>query len=147
MNTMPCRRLVHASAFVAVLVAAPLDAQTRGAAAPVGIQTAPAADVVTLADKFGGLAQVLDGKCDWKPGVGVRSVADVLNLIVMENRMLAGTLTGAPAPPGGRHAVEAVGKGRTSPLSWERSPASIGGVLNNDVPAEGHPGSATPRSS
>ena len=43
------------------------------------------------------------GKYDWKPGEGVRSAGDVFNLIVMENGILAGTLTGAtssgkPAP-------------------------------------------------
>ena len=100
MTTTLHRRLVYASAFVAVLATAPLDAQTRGTAAPAGIQTALAADVGTLADKFGGLAGVLAGKYDWKPGAGVRSVADVLNLIVMENKMLTGTLTGAAAPAG-----------------------------------------------
>jgi uncharacterized damage-inducible protein DinB len=35
------------------------------------------------------------GKYDWKPGEGVRSVGDVFNLIVAENGVLAGTLTGA----------------------------------------------------
>ena len=105
MNTTIHRRLVYASAFVAVLATAPLDAQTRGAAAPAGIQTALATDVGTLADKFGGLARVLAGKYDWKPGAGVRSVADVLNLIVMENKMLAGTLTGAAAPAGAPAAI------------------------------------------
>jgi hypothetical protein len=40
----------------------------------------------------------------WKPGQGVRSVGDVFNLIVTENRMLAGVLSGTtntgakPAP-------------------------------------------------
>jgi uncharacterized damage-inducible protein DinB len=35
------------------------------------------------------------GRYDWKPGPGVRSVGDVFNLIVMENGLLAATLTGA----------------------------------------------------
>jgi uncharacterized damage-inducible protein DinB len=35
------------------------------------------------------------GKYDWKPGEGVRSVGDVFNLIVTENGLLVGTLTGA----------------------------------------------------
>jgi uncharacterized damage-inducible protein DinB len=35
------------------------------------------------------------GKYDWKPSPVVRSVGDVFNLIVMENGMLVGTLTGA----------------------------------------------------
>jgi hypothetical protein len=32
--------------------------------------------------KFTGLARVMAGKYDWKPGQGVRSVSDVFNLIV-----------------------------------------------------------------
>jgi hypothetical protein len=40
------------------------------------------------------------GKYDWKPGQGVRSVADVFNLIVNENKMLTGLLTGAAAQGG-----------------------------------------------
>ncbi len=47
-----------------------------------------------------GLARVMAGKYDWKPGQGVRSAGDVFNLIVMENKMLAGLLTGAGAPGG-----------------------------------------------
>jgi uncharacterized damage-inducible protein DinB len=38
----------------------------------------------------------MSGKYDWKPGEGVRSVADVFNLIVFENGLLAGVLTGSP---------------------------------------------------
>jgi uncharacterized damage-inducible protein DinB len=44
----------------------------------------------------------MSGKYDWKPAQGVRSVADVFNLIVKENGLLAGVLSGAPntgAPP------------------------------------------------
>jgi hypothetical protein len=74
-------------------------AQPAGASATV--QTALAHDVGTLSDKFVGLARVMAGKYDWKPGEGVRSVGDVFNLIVMENKMLAGLLTGAEAPAGG----------------------------------------------
>ena len=45
----------------------------------------------------------MTGKYDWRPGQGVRSAGEVFNLIVMENGILAGTLTGAmddakPAP-------------------------------------------------
>ena len=42
----------------------------------------------------------MTGKYDWRPGQGVRSVAEVFNLIVGENKMLAGILTGAPAAGG-----------------------------------------------
>jgi uncharacterized damage-inducible protein DinB len=61
-----------------------------------GLQAAFAKDAGTLSDKFTGLARVMSGKYDWKPGQGVRSVGDVFNLIVRENDMLAGVLSGAP---------------------------------------------------
>ena len=70
---------------------------------PTGAQAALANDVGNLSDKFVGLARVMAGKYDWKPGTGVRSVADVFNLIVAENKMLAGLLSGAP-PPGAKPA-------------------------------------------
>ncbi|HLJ17157.1 MAG TPA: hypothetical protein VKV15_21870 [Bryobacteraceae bacterium] len=49
-----------------------------------------------LSDKFTGLARIRSGKYDWKPGQGVRSVADVFNLIVMEHAVLVGVLSGTP---------------------------------------------------
>ena len=71
-------------------------------AQPAGIQAAFGKDAATLSDKFTGLARVMSGKYDWKPAQGVRSVADVFNLIVKENGLLAGVLSGTPntgAPP------------------------------------------------
>jgi uncharacterized damage-inducible protein DinB len=71
-------------------------------AQPGGMQAAFAKDAGTLCDKFTGLARVMSGKYDWKPAQGVRSVADVFNLIVKENGLLAGVLSGTPnmgAPP------------------------------------------------
>ena len=41
------------------------------------------------------------GSMSWKPGEGVRSVGDVFNLIVTENGILVGTLTGAGGGQGG----------------------------------------------
>jgi uncharacterized damage-inducible protein DinB len=76
---------------LAVALMVPL-AQSQSA----GIQTAFGKDAGTLSDKFGGLAHVMVGKYDWKPGQGVRSVGDVFNLIVMENGMLAAVLSGTP---------------------------------------------------
>jgi uncharacterized damage-inducible protein DinB len=67
-------------------------------APPAGIQAAYVKDLGTLSDKFTGLARVMSGKYDWKPGQGVRSVADVFNLIVKENGLLAGVLSGTPNP-------------------------------------------------
>ncbi|HEX7960975.1 MAG TPA: hypothetical protein VF493_13715, partial [Terriglobales bacterium] len=65
-------------------------------AQPAGIQAAFGKDAGTLSDKFTGLARVMSGKYDWKPAQGVRSVADVFNLIVRENGLLAGVLSGTP---------------------------------------------------
>jgi hypothetical protein len=103
------RLLPCAVTIAAAVLTVPVSAQQSGAAAatsqpsasPANIQTALANDVGTLSDKFVGLARVMAGKYDWKPSEGVRSVADVFNLIVMENKMLAGLLTGAGAPDGG----------------------------------------------
>ena len=63
-----------------------------------GLQAAFAKDAGTLSDKFAGLARVMADKYDWKPAQGVRSVADVFNLIVKENGLLAGVLSGTPNP-------------------------------------------------
>jgi hypothetical protein len=63
---------------------------------PAGMQAAFGKDAGTLSDKFTGLARVMSGKYDWKPGQGARSVGDVFNLIVRENGMLVGVLSGTP---------------------------------------------------
>jgi hypothetical protein len=76
-------------------------AAAQPAMTPTNLQTTLANDSGTLSDKFTGLARVMTGKYDWKPGQGVRSVGDVFNLIVTENKMLTGLLTGAGAPGGG----------------------------------------------
>jgi uncharacterized damage-inducible protein DinB len=65
-------------------------------AQPAGIQAAFGKDAGTLSDKFTGLARVMSGKYDWKPAPGVRSVGDVFNLIVKENGLLTGVLSGTP---------------------------------------------------
>ncbi len=69
---------------------------TLAQAQPAGIQAAFGKDAATLSDKFTGLARVMSGKYDFKPGQGVRSVGDVFNLIVKENGMLVGVLSGTP---------------------------------------------------
>jgi len=86
MGSMACTLVIVAS-----VTAAPSHAQP---ASPTP-QAALTKEAGTLSDKFSGLARVMAGKYDWKPGEGVRSVGDVFNLIVMENGLLAGTLTGA----------------------------------------------------
>ena len=75
---------------------APLTPLAQAQTQPAGIQGAYAKELGTLSDKFTGLARVMSGKYDWKPAQGVRSVADVFNLIVEENALLAGALSGAP---------------------------------------------------
>ena len=62
------------------------------------IQAAFGDDAGTLSKKFTGLARVMAGKYDWKPGQGVRSAGDVFNLIVRENGILVGVLSGTPNP-------------------------------------------------
>ena len=84
-------RIQYGVFALAIALIVPL-AQAQSA----GIQTAFGQDAGTLSDKFTGLARVMAGKYDWKPGRGVRSVGDVFNLIVTENGMLAGALSGTP---------------------------------------------------
>ncbi len=67
------------------------------------IQAALSTEVGTLSDKFTGMARVMAGHYEWRPGQGVRSACEVFNLIVVENGLLAGTLAGTtggerPAP-------------------------------------------------
>lgn len=66
------------------------------------LQDAWASDAARMSGKFSALARAMAGKYDWKPGTGVRSVGDVFNLIVMENGMLTGVLTGNATPPTGK---------------------------------------------
>src|SRR6202049_1409238 len=77
-------------------------------AQPAGLQAAFGKDAGTLSDKFTGLARVMSGKYDWKPGQGVRSVGDVFNLIVTENGLLVGALTGAGAGGGGGRGAQVI---------------------------------------
>ena len=78
---------------IAVALMVPL---ARAQAQPAGMQAAFEKDAGTLSGKFTGLARVMSGKYDWKPAQGVRSVGDVFNLIVKENGLLAGVLSGTP---------------------------------------------------
>jgi hypothetical protein len=78
---------------LAVALMVPL---AQAQAQPAGLQAAFGEDAGTLSNKFTALARVMSGKYDWKPGQGVRSVADVFNLIVRENRLLADVLSGTP---------------------------------------------------
>src|ERR1700693_5074607 len=73
------------AAAVAALSVFSLQAQS--------VQASLAKEAGALSDKFTGLARVMAGKYDWKPGQGVRSVSDVFNLIVEENGLLAAALS------------------------------------------------------
>jgi len=92
------RRLACALTIFVAMLAGSRGAQAQDNPQMTRPQAAMATDLGNLSDKFVGLARVMAGKYDWRPGAGVRSVADVFNLIVMENKMLAGVLTGAAAP-------------------------------------------------
>lgn len=98
MSSLRIARALSALAITAGVTAIPSQAQSAQT-----VQAALSREAGTLSDKFTGMARVMAGKYAWKPGEGVRSVGDVFNLIVMENGILAGTLTGAsssgkPAP-------------------------------------------------
>jgi uncharacterized damage-inducible protein DinB len=96
MNTILPQYGVCALAFALMVPLARAQSQ------PAGWQAAFARDAGTLSDKFTGLARVMSGKYDWRPAPGIRSVADVFNLIVKENGLLGGVLSGTPnagAPP------------------------------------------------
>jgi uncharacterized damage-inducible protein DinB len=100
---MTTRAQFRCLACVLTFAAAGLIAAAAAAQQPTGPQAALVNDVGNLSDKFVGLARVMAGKYDWRPGPGVRSVAEVFNLIVTENRMLAGLLTGT-SPQGAKSA-------------------------------------------
>jgi uncharacterized damage-inducible protein DinB len=101
-----------------------------------GLQAAFAKDAGTLSDKFTGLTRVMAGKYDWKPANGVRSVGDVFNLILRENGMLAGVLTGAlntgakPAPVTDPEKLQEALK-----ASYVNLQKAITGLSDNDLQA------------
>jgi uncharacterized damage-inducible protein DinB len=100
MKTIRTKTMASAVAIAAALGPAPLRAETT--------QAALSREAGTLSDKFAGLARVMAGKYDWKPGEGVRSVGDVFNLIVRENGLLVETLIGAGAGRGGGPGVQVI---------------------------------------
>jgi uncharacterized damage-inducible protein DinB len=103
-------------------------------AQPAKFQAAFGEDAGTLSKKFTGLAQVMAGKYEWKPGQGVRSVGDVFNLIVAENGLLADALTGKtntgaePAP------ITDPGKMQDAlKASYANLQKAIAGLSDNDL--------------
>ena len=117
-------------ATIAALTATPSHAQPART-----VQAALSAEAGTLADKFTGMARVMAGKYDWKPAQGVRSVGEVFNLIVMENGILAGTLTGAagverPAPITDPERLQEALK-----ISYAKLQQTIAGLSDSDLMA------------
>lgn len=92
------------------------------------LQATLAADAAQMGEKFAGLARVMDGKYDWRPGQGVRSVGEVLNLIVAENGMLMAALTGVAAagrPAAITSAAQMQEALRTSSATLQKTIASL----------------------
>jgi uncharacterized damage-inducible protein DinB len=107
--------------------------KTQAQSQPAGLQVAFAKDAGTLSEKFTGLARVMSGKYDWKPAQGVRSVADVFNLIVRENGLLAGVLSGTPntAPPA--PITEPENMQEALEVSYVNLQRTITGLSDNDL--------------
>ena len=120
-----------ASAFAVALMVPSARAQSQ----PAGLQAAFAKDAGTLSDKFTGLARVMSGKYDWKPGQGVRSVGDVFNLIVKENGILAGTLTGASGGRGGAPITDPEEMQAALKTSYANLQKTIEGLSDSDLKA------------
>ena len=119
--------------LASTLGAAPALAQQPAPAPAMTATTAQAAmarDVVNLSDKFTGLARVMAGKYDWRPGQGVRSVGEVFNLIVTENKMLAGLLKGAGGPAPGMGAAAPITDATALQEALRSSYASVGQALS-----------------
>jgi uncharacterized damage-inducible protein DinB len=106
------------------------------AGAPVkaaALQAALGEDAGTLSDKFTGLARVMSGKYDWKPGEGVRSVSDVFNLIVYENGLLANVLSGSPAGAKPASITDPEKMQEALKSSYANLQRTIGGLSDNDL--------------
>jgi uncharacterized damage-inducible protein DinB len=130
MRTIRTRTIACAVAMAAVLGLAPLRAQTTQTT-----QAALSKEAGTLSDKFAGLARVMAGKYDWKPGEGVRSVGDVFNLIVTENGLLVKTLTGAGGGRGGAQVVAPEKLQEALKTSYANLQKAIEGLSDADLKA------------
>jgi uncharacterized damage-inducible protein DinB len=92
--------------------------------------------VSTLSDKFTGLARVMAGKYDSRPSQGVRSVGDVFNLIVAENNMLAGTLSGSGGAMGKAPAItEPAAMQEALKASYEKVRQALAALSASDLNA------------
>jgi uncharacterized damage-inducible protein DinB len=131
MRTSRIGTVASTLAIVAAVSVAPSHAQPASQTP----QAALAKEAGTLFDKFSGLARVMAGKYDWKPGAGVRSVGDVFNLIVMENGMLAGTLTGEGAGRGGAPITDSEKMQAALKTSYANLQKTIEGLSDSDLKA------------
>jgi hypothetical protein len=143
LNQRYFRSVTCAVTIAAALLVSPLAAHQTSAAAstqtaaaqPGNIQTALANDAGTLSDKFVGLARVMAGKYDWRPGQGVRSVAEVFNLIIGENKMLTGVLTGAPAGARGNPITDPAAMQEALTSSYAAVRQALAGLSDTDLKA------------
>src|SRR6202050_3035327 len=124
-------------AFTLAIVAAAIVTPSQAQPAPQSVQAALAKEAGTLSEKFSGLARVLAGKYDWKPGEGVRSIGDVFNLIVVENGMLAGTLTGGGGGRGGAPITDSEKMQAALKTSYANLQKTIEGLSDSDLKAPG----------
>ena len=131
MRTSRLRSLACTFAIVALVSVVPCHAQPASQTP----QAALAKEAGTLSDKFGGLARVMAGKYDWKPGEGVRSVGDVFNLIVKENGLLAGTLTGAGGGQAGAPITDPEKMQAALKTSYANLQTTIAGLSDGDLKA------------
>lgn len=131
MRTIRIGSVACTLAIVAAVSLAPSHAQPASQTP----QAALTKEAGTLSDKFSGLARVMAGKYDWKPGEGVRSVGDVFNLIVMENGTLAGTLTGAGGGRGGAPITDPEKMQAALKTSYANLQKTIEGLSDSDLKA------------
>jgi uncharacterized damage-inducible protein DinB len=131
MRTIRIGSVACTLAIVALVSVAPSHAQPASQTP----QAALTKEAGTLSDKFSGLAHVMAGKYDWKPGEGVRSVGDVFNLIVTENGILAGTLTGAGGGRGGAPITDPEKMQAALKTSYANLQKTIEGLSDSDLKA------------
>jgi uncharacterized damage-inducible protein DinB len=131
MRTIRIGSLACTLAIVALVSVAPSHAQP----ASQSPQASLSKEAGTLSDKFSGLARVMTGKYDWKPGEKVRSVGDVFNLIVTENGILAGTLTGAGGGRDGAPITDPEKMQAALKTSYANLQKTIEGLSDSDLKA------------
>lgn len=118
------------------VLAIALGASLAQAQQVASLQATLGGDAGTLSDKFTGLARVMAGKYDWKPGPGVRSVADVFFLIVRENTLLATVLAGTPNAAAPAPITDPAKMQEALTSSYAKLQEAITGLSDNDMGAK-----------